>query len=86
MTRTGIQLGIYGYGVLGRRPEIRLGEVLDFVAGAGVDGVEVMSNSVRERNARPTATRSPQPVRRVSSCLRGRLPTTSPGIESWRPV
>jgi sugar phosphate isomerase/epimerase len=44
MTRTGIQLGIYGYGVLGRRPEIRLGEVLDFVAGAGVDGVEVMSN------------------------------------------
>lgn len=42
--QTAVQLGIYGYGVLGRLPELNLPAALDLVERTGFDGVEIMSN------------------------------------------
>lgn len=44
--RTVLQLGLNGFGVLGRRPETNLHDVLELVRRGGFDGIEVMSNLV----------------------------------------
>jgi sugar phosphate isomerase/epimerase len=56
--RLGVQLGIRGYGIFGSLPERDLPAALGHVAGAGAEGVEVMSNLLDrpDRLAAATAT------------------------------
>ncbi|WP_438490162.1 hypothetical protein [Streptomyces sp. S186] len=53
---TALQLGLNGFGVLGRRPETDLPGVLDLAERSGFDGVEVMSNLASSEEHRTALT------------------------------